>query len=31
MKRVTGIRVVFFKSDDAEKLHQWYEKDKNLP
>jgi predicted enzyme related to lactoylglutathione lyase len=26
MKRVTGIGGVFFKSDDAEKLYQWYEK-----
>jgi len=26
MKRVTGIGGVFFKSDDPEKLYQWYEK-----
>jgi len=26
MKRVTGIGGIFFKSDDPEKLHQWYEK-----
>ena len=25
MKRVTGIGGVFFKSDDPEKLYQWYE------
>jgi predicted enzyme related to lactoylglutathione lyase len=26
MKRVTGIGGIFFKSDDPEKLYQWYEK-----
>jgi len=26
MKRVTGVGGIFFKSDDAEKLYQWYEK-----
>jgi predicted enzyme related to lactoylglutathione lyase len=26
MKRVTGIGGIFFKSDDQEKLYQWYEK-----
>jgi predicted enzyme related to lactoylglutathione lyase len=26
MKRVTGIGGVFFKSDDQEKLYQWYER-----
>jgi predicted enzyme related to lactoylglutathione lyase len=25
MKRVTGIGGIFFKSDDPEKLYQWYE------
>ena len=25
MKRVTGIGGVFFKSDDPEKMYQWYE------
>lgn len=26
MRRVTGIGGIFFKSDDPEKLYQWYEK-----
>jgi len=26
MKRVTGIGGIFFKSDNPEKLYQWYEK-----
>ena len=26
MKRATGIGGIFFKSDDQEKLYQWYEK-----
>jgi len=26
MKRVTGLGGVFFKSEDPEKLYQWYEK-----
>ena len=26
MKRVSGIGGIFFKSDDPEKLYQWYEK-----
>ena len=26
MKRVTGAGGIFFKSDDPEKLYQWYEK-----
>lgn len=26
MKRVTGVGGIFFKSDDSEKLYQWYEK-----
>jgi catechol 2,3-dioxygenase-like lactoylglutathione lyase family enzyme len=26
MKRVTGIGGVFFKSDDPDKMYQWYEK-----
>ena len=26
MKRVTGIGGIFFKSDDPERLYQWYEK-----
>jgi predicted enzyme related to lactoylglutathione lyase len=26
VKRVTGIGGVFFKSDDSEKLYQWYER-----
>jgi hypothetical protein len=26
MKRVTGVGGIFFKSDDTEKLYQWYEK-----
>ena len=26
MKRVTGLGGLFFKSDDPEKLYQWYEK-----
>ena len=26
MKRVTGVGGIFFKSDDPEKLYQWYEK-----
>jgi len=25
MKRVTGIGGIFFKSEDPEKLYQWYE------
>jgi len=26
MKRVTGVGGIFFKSDEPEKLYQWYEK-----
>ncbi|GHN00359.1 glyoxalase [Cytophagales bacterium WSM2-2] len=31
MKRVTGLGGVFFKSDDAKKLREWYGKHLGLP
>ena len=31
MARVTGLGGVFFKSDNPEKLYQWYEKNLGIP
>jgi hypothetical protein len=30
MKRVTGIGGIFFKSENTERLYQWYEKHRGV-